>query len=181
VEAADYGGVADGADVVTAARCAAVRESWEEAGVVIDPQQLVMVSRWITPEGLPKRFDTWFFAARAGGDHVRVDGNEIHEHRWIRPARALEAHRLGELELPPPTFVTLSQFSTYSGSAELFLDLEASAVETFAPRIRVVPGGACCLYAGDAAYDSDDVEAAGAQHRLWMLDSGWRYERRQAP
>jgi 8-oxo-dGTP pyrophosphatase MutT (NUDIX family) len=178
VESADFETVDDCGNVVSAARRAAVRESWEEAGVVIDPATLVMFARWITPEHLPKRFDTWFFAARAQGDDVRVDGDEIHEHRWIRPLQALEAHRCGELELPPPTFVTLSQFSTYSKCTDLLRDLETGSVATFAPRIRVVPGGACCLYEGDAAYEGDDVDVAGNQHRLWMLDSGWRYERR---
>ena len=32
-------------------------------------------------------------------------------------------------------------------------------------------------YEEDVAYDSADLDVPGPRHRLWMLDSGWRYER----
>ena len=75
------------------ARRAAVREAAEEAGLALDPRALAEISRWITPEIAPRRFDTWFFAAPAPADlAVRVDGVEIADHRWIAPAAALRAH-----------------------------------------------------------------------------------------
>ena len=33
------------------------------------------------------------------------------------------------------------------------------------------------VYAGDAAYEGGDLESPGPRHRLWILASGWRYER----
>jgi hypothetical protein len=33
------------------------------------------------------------------------------------------------------------------------------------------------MYHGDAGYDTDDPSTPGDRHRLWMLESGWRYER----
>src|SRR5512147_768608 len=104
LDAADY---AAGSDTIAAARSAAVREAREEAGLVLTPDALVLVSRWITPVPLPKRFDTWFFAGLGDDAPVEVDGGEIHEHRWTAVADALAAQRAGEIELPPPTFVTL--------------------------------------------------------------------------
>jgi 8-oxo-dGTP pyrophosphatase MutT (NUDIX family) len=95
----DYAGVADPTDALAAARNAAVREALEEAGVTISRDGLIALSRWVTPVGLPKRFDTWFFAARALDERVQVDGGEIHEHRWMRPEVALAAQRSGEIEL----------------------------------------------------------------------------------
>ena len=51
------------------------------------------------------------------------------------------------------------------------------AVRGIRPRLYMLADGACSLYAGDAAYDSGTVDAPGPRHRLWMLESGWRYER----
>jgi 8-oxo-dGTP pyrophosphatase MutT (NUDIX family) len=99
----DY--AAGAGDTVAAARYAAVREAREEAGLVLHAEALVLLSRWITPTPLPKRFDTWFFAGRGSAAPVEVDGGEIHDHRWMTPGAALAAQRAGEIELPPPTFV----------------------------------------------------------------------------
>ena len=66
----DYGDDPD--DLDAAARRAAVREAKEEAGVDVDPDALVHLSNWTTPEISPKRFATWFFAGPvAGGDRDR--------------------------------------------------------------------------------------------------------------
>jgi hypothetical protein len=34
------------------------------------------------------------------------------------------------------------------------------------------------MYHGDAGYESGDVDAPGARHRLLMGTDGWHYERR---
>jgi 8-oxo-dGTP pyrophosphatase MutT (NUDIX family) len=168
---------AGGREPVAAARWAAVREAQEEAGVTIRAADLVLVSRWITPEGLPKRFDTWFFAAPAAGEEVRVDGEEIHEHRWMRPGDALAAQRRGEIELPPPTFVTITRLARHARATEALTDFARGPVETFEPRLFPVAGGAVTLYRGDAGYEDGELERLGPRHRLWILEDGWRYER----
>src|SRR5262249_527041 len=105
----DAGDQRSGADPAHDARRAAVREAAEESGLALDPHELVSISRWITPELAPKRFDTWFFAAIAPVDAaVRVDGVEIAGHRWLAPAAALRAHHERALRLAPPTFVTVT-------------------------------------------------------------------------
>jgi 8-oxo-dGTP pyrophosphatase MutT (NUDIX family) len=177
IDADDHAAVADSGDVIAAARHAAAREAHEEAGVVITPASLVLFARWITPVELPKRFDTWFFAGRAGNELVRVDGGEIHEHRWFRPADALAARHAGEIELPPPTFVTLSTLVGYDTADAALAALARGKFESFAPRLHIIPDGACTVYEGDVAYDAGDIDAPGARHRLWILESGWRYER----
>ena len=164
-------------DIVLAAKRAAVREALEEASVAVDPGRLVLISRWITPEVLPKRFDTWFFVAPASGEAVQVDGGEIHEHCWMGAADALAAQARGQLDLPPPTFVTLHGLARFENPTEALETLAAEPVKTFTPRLCSVPKGACTLYEGDAGYADGLFDRPGPRHRLWMLDTGWRYER----
>lgn len=164
-------------DPIEAARYAAAREAHEEAGVRVSPADLVPLSRWVTPVNVPKRFDTWFFVARAGADSVETDGGEISDFRWLRPRDALALQRRSEIELPAPTFVTLLQLSTAQTVAELLETVRHRQPESFEPELYWVEGGACTVYRGDAAYGNGDLQRAGPRHRLWMLASGWRYER----
>lgn len=164
-------------DVVAAARHAAVREAREEAGLVLSADDLVLVSRWITPTPLPKRFDTWFFAGLGSDAPIEIDGAEIHDHRWMSPRAALDAQRAGEIELPPPTFVTITFLAEHGCAADALSVLGRGPMQTFEPRLHPIAGGAVTLYAGDVGYDDGDLERAGTRHRLWILEDGWRYER----
>ena len=170
-----------GDDEVAAARRAAAREAHEEVALTVDPDALVPLARWTTPEISPKRFATWFFAGSAAPGEVVVDGGEIHDHRWLPPAVALAARDRGELELPPPTYVTLLGMTPHCHTAGLLAALADRAPEDFSPRIASVPGGGICLYHGDAAYEGGDPERPGPRHRLWMLEDGWCYERGSVP
>ena len=65
---------ADDADLAAAA----VRELAEEAGIALPAAaELVPWSRWITPEEVKVRFDTWFFVAEApAGAEATPDGGD---------------------------------------------------------------------------------------------------------
>ncbi len=168
----------DPADDLGSARRAAVRETAEEAGVDLDSSVLLPFSHWTTPDGLPRRFTTWFFLASVPPDvEVRVDGRESLAHRWLAPQKALQAQAGGEMDLPPPTFVTLSVLSGFASVSELFRHAQAETPEIFVPRPRGHASGIVSLYQGDAAYESGELEQAGLRHRLCMFRSGWRYER----
>ncbi|MEO8605315.1 MAG: NUDIX hydrolase [bacterium] len=175
VDTGDYAGATD--DKIAAARRAAVREAHEEAGLVLESAQLVLVSRWVTPIQLPKRFDTWFFAGLGSDAPVAIDGGEIHDHRWMTTAEALAEQRAGAIELPPPTFVTITALASYDRAEHALRGLGRVDAEVFEPRLIPVEGGAVTLYAGDAGYDELEIERPGSRHRLWMVENGWRYER----
>lgn len=52
---------------------------------------LVPFAHWITPETMPKRFDTWFFLARAPEGQIGLhDGSESVESEWIGAQAALD-------------------------------------------------------------------------------------------
>ena len=176
----DPADTSDGADE-RAARAAAVREAREEAGVVIEGGSLVPFSHWTTPPGPPRRFATWFFLASVEDAIVTTDGGEITDHRWFRPGDALAAQRAGEIELPPPTFVTLLRLAEAATVEDALHEARAAAYVRFEPRLHPVEGGFVSLYDGDVAYeDRTRFEEASPRHRLWAVESGWRYERTEA-
>jgi len=120
-----------------ALRSAAIRELAEEAGIAIDePEALVPFARWITPEQIKVRFDTWFYLARApAGAEPRVDGSEVVDARWYEPARALEAFGRGELPLVFPTIKQLEQLSGFSTAAALLAQARCRSVRLVQPRV----------------------------------------------
>jgi 8-oxo-dGTP pyrophosphatase MutT (NUDIX family) len=79
-------------------------------GLVLRADLVAPWSRWLTPEFEPRRFDTYFFAARLPVGQVTRDvSGEADLVRWVTPAQAL-AERLPML---PPTVITLMQLRGY--------------------------------------------------------------------
>ena len=85
-------------------------------GLVLRADLLVPWTRWITPEGEPRRFDARFFVAALPVGQV-VTGHEAESDHvaWLRPAAAIEAARAGEISLLPPTATTLHDFAAIVG------------------------------------------------------------------
>ena len=165
-------------DALAAARAAAVRELLEETGLVVVPSALVPVSRWTTPVQSPKRFVTWFFLAPAGPHgEVRVDGQEIVDSRWVRPADALAEHGDGKLDIPPPTFVTLLALTCAPSLAGFHERCAGCEPDIFEPRVILDGTGFLSLYGGDAGFEDGKPDTPGPRHRLRSTDRGWHYER----
>ena len=139
----------------SALRAAALRECEEEAGIrLAGPEDLHPFSRWITPERVKIRFDTWFFLARApDGQTPAVDGGEIVDARWITPVRALEAGQAGELLLVFPTIKHLEQLAPFSGVQELLDHARAHEIRPVQPRVIGSGETARVLLPGDPGYD----------------------------
>ena len=102
------GGAREPADEHLAAT--GVRETYEETGVRLQAQDLVPWSRWVTPEGEPRRYDTLFFVtALPEGEDALATGTEMDAVVWLSPADALAALERGELAMMPPTWITLRE------------------------------------------------------------------------
>jgi 8-oxo-dGTP pyrophosphatase MutT (NUDIX family) len=183
---------ADDPALLAAARRAAVRETAEETGLVLDADGLSWIAHWMPPRsGQTRRFATWFFAATAPEGAVVVDGGEIHDHAWLRPADTLERRDAGTVELSPPTWVTLWQLRPYASAADALAALASRPAPRFATRIVAARDPAAgsegdadhlvALWHGDAGYDDGDPTRAGARHRLEMRTGAWRYHRDPAP
>jgi 8-oxo-dGTP pyrophosphatase MutT (NUDIX family) len=167
----------DETDVATAGRNAAVREAAEEAGLVVPPDSLVPFAHWTPPPEAPKRFSTAFFVAPAPSGRVTIDDGEIRDHMWVSPAEALRRRDALEIELAPPTWVTLYTLATHATVAAAIETTRATEPEHFTTRAVFTDEGVVVLWHGDAGYEDGDAAREGARHRLWMIDTGWRYER----
>lgn len=176
VDPADREGVAPD-DELGAARRAAVREALEEAALEVAHDAMVPFSHWTPPPITPRRFLTWFFLAGAPGGEVVVDQGEILDHAWLSPRAALERRAAGEIELAPPTFVSLFELSRWSRVDEALSAVGGRAPERFQTRISVQETGPIALWHGDAGYQAGDASLPGPRHRLTMGASGWHYER----
>lgn len=169
-------------DEVHTARRAAAREAREEADLVVAASDMVTFSHWTPPEQSlhsAKRFSTWFFVCRAPGGvdgQVTIDGGEIHEDVWVRPGEMLDRSARGEIQLAPPTAVTL--LDLVSGPDVDAILTMAAGREPFryATRLGQVPEGMVTMWAGDAGYDLGDASTPGPRHRLVMGEERWRFE-----
>lgn len=168
-----------GDDELTRARHAAAREATEEAAIVVDAEDLVPFAHWTPPPQAPRRFATWFFLVEAGDlREVVVDGGEIADHAWVRPSDALERQGRGEIELAPPTWMSLHGLQEFATASDALDAARAGEVTYYATRIGSLDGALVALWDGDAGYDDADASMVGARHRLVMRDGmPWTLER----
>jgi len=155
----------DGTEIGTM-RIAAVRELFEESGIwlgapladadakrrallageitfaslldesPLDLEKLVWTSRWITPVGVPKRFDTYFFLTAVDRNAVASAENvEAVEVIWIPPAEAIE-----KLQIVFPTQKNLEALAGFTSAEELLASRRGAEVATTRP-VLIVEGG----------------------------------------
>lgn len=134
---------------------AAVRELREEAGIdLAEAAEVVPWSRWITPEQVKVRFDTWFFVAAAPPEaEATVDGGECVDARWLRPAAALEAFRRGELMLVFPTIKHLEALAQSESVADALGKAHTREVLPIQPRVVLRGDEPEIVLPGEQGYD----------------------------
>jgi 8-oxo-dGTP pyrophosphatase MutT (NUDIX family) len=123
-------------------RAAAARELREEAAITLPPSaELVAFSRWVTPEGLPIRFDTVFFVAPAPDDCApAVDGEEMVDWRWTTPAAALTASHAQQIMLAFPTTHDIEALARHPSATALVADARSRPVFATRPVVVVEDG-----------------------------------------
>jgi 8-oxo-dGTP pyrophosphatase MutT (NUDIX family) len=167
---------AAGGDALLASRLAAAREAMEEAGLSPCLDDMVLLSHWTTPLVEPKRFSTWIYAAPLDADdEVVIDGSEIHASRWITVRQAVAEHEAGELDMLPPTYITLRTLAAYDSVASMLSEQRHSASPEVFPLFAKSAELPTVMFRGDAGYDNGDVNTAGARHRAVLRDKYWNY------
>lgn len=169
-------------------RLAAIRELYEEAGVLLAAQgqaaefsthqwqrmragevgfwqlmrdgnvqlgvsELHPFAHWITPESMPRRFDTWFYLARLPeGQAPRHDGTETVDSRWITPRKALRRAVRGEFPLVFVTERLLSRLASWSSVAAAIGSITPADLQPVLPRTIWRDGRPIPVLPGDPAY-----------------------------
>ena len=95
----------------------------------IDFEKLVWTSHWITPAGIPKRFDTYFFVAKAdAGAVATVEHVEAVDVRWLSPDDALN-----ELQMVFPTVKNLEALRGFDSIDALIASRRGAKIEPVEP------------------------------------------------
>ena len=156
---------------------AAVRETFEEAAISVSQENLFWFSHWVPPAITPKRFSTYFFATKLlDGDEVTIDDSEIIEHNWFRPHEAIDLRDAGEIELAPPTWVTLNRLISFTNVEDALNDLDAKDPMFYETHIAQSAKGPVAMWFGDAGYEKTDPDMPGERHRLTMTTDGYHFE-----
>ncbi len=80
----------------------------KENNLILCLDDLVPYAHWITPEMMPKRFDTRFFVAVAPEEQIAVhDGRETTDAVWVQPGDILAKAEKGEATVIFPTRLNL--------------------------------------------------------------------------
>ncbi len=108
-------------------------------------------SRWVTPLGAPRRYDTRFFVAAAPREQVALhDDREVIGTRWLTPRAALADHEAGRMTMIFPTVRTMVALDRFATAAEVLEHARAQAdVPAVLPMLRDEGGGLRLILPGD--------------------------------
>ena len=129
------------------------------AGAPLATSVLQPWSHWVTPVGLPKRFDTLFFVCPApAGQEPTVDEGETTTLAWVHPPAALAAQAQGEFQMEFATLSTVQSllpFATGPVSALLTHAAGLADLPPLHPRLKRDAEGRIrgVLLPGQAGYD----------------------------
>ncbi|MFW6115012.1 MAG: NUDIX hydrolase [Thermodesulfobacteriota bacterium] len=155
--------------------------------VQLSLSRLVRWAHWITPEGLPKRYDTRFLMAfMPPGQECTPDYTETTHGIWVSPYKALVGNSNAEIPLSPPTLVTVHQLLNYPELVALQAEGKSRLWgDALLPRMIKLRHGTLILEPWDARYD-DEVEVDERTlekailppgkpfSRIWYHEGIWR-------
>lgn len=149
-----------------------LREVVERDGLRLALDAIVPFAHWITPPIEVRRFDTWFFAARAPEGQVPAhDAHESIESGWFAPRAAIEACRRGRINLPPPTWATLRQLEPFASVSAVLAWASRVAIPDRQPAVLHVNGAREIRLPSGHAHDG---ETGGAfETRFVWVDGRW--------
>lgn len=122
-----------------------------EEELVLDVGSMHYFSRWVTPLGSPRRYDTRFFVAAAPEGQVALhDDREVIGSTWLTPRQALEQHARGEMTMIFPTVRTMVALSRFERAGDVLVHAAAQErVDAIVPMLRDEGGGLRLVLPGD--------------------------------
>lgn len=102
----------------------------------VEGSQVSYLAHWITPVQEPRRYDARFFLAGVPADtEAVIDEREMVDARWLRPQRALELNRGGDLPMVFPTIHTLELLTEFGSVAEAVAEFKTRRIPSILPRL----------------------------------------------
>jgi 8-oxo-dGTP pyrophosphatase MutT (NUDIX family) len=127
-------------------------------GLTLALDLMVPFAHWITPEPMPKRFDTHFFLIAAPVSQVGAhDGAESVEGLWITPRQALAEAEAGRRTLVFATRMNLAKLARYGTVAEAVAAIRAKPVVTVVPKVKRTAEGRWLQIPAEADYGVTEV------------------------
>jgi 8-oxo-dGTP pyrophosphatase MutT (NUDIX family) len=119
----------------------------------LDLAALTVFARWITPEMMPKRFDTWFFIAAAPADQLALcDGWETVDAEWIAPDDALSLAASGGRKVIFPTRMNLQLLAEAADAEDAVTRAGSRTLVTVEPAVIDSPEGRALTIPPNAGY-----------------------------
>jgi len=135
----------------------AVRETEEETGVRLAPEQLRPWAHWITPKIEPRRYDTYFYLAPLPGGQQATDiSGETSTAEWRTPSELLTAADSGEIAMLPPTRSVLIELAGFGSVPAALAAASGRIIEPVLPELVNGPDGWRFDY-GTAGHDQEQV------------------------
>ena len=127
-------------------------------GLTLALDLMVPFAHWVTPEPMPKRFDTHFFLVAAPVSQLGAhDGAESVEGLWIAPRQALAEAEAGTRTLVFATRMNLAKLARYSTVADAVAATRASPVVTVVPKVKRTSEGRWLQIPAEADYGVTEV------------------------
>jgi 8-oxo-dGTP pyrophosphatase MutT (NUDIX family) len=115
-------------------------------GLVLALDTLVAYANWVTPDFMPKRFDTHFFLAATPPDQLaRQDGREATEAVWLEPGRAIELEADGQVTIIFPTRMNLKRLMLASHTEDALARFSSQAPVFVYPEVETDAQGGSVL------------------------------------
>ena len=125
----------------------------EELDLFLDLEALSVFAHWITPPLTPRRFDTWFYVARAPEEQLAVcDGSETVDAEWISPHEALRLGEAGQRTVIFPTRMNLKLLGEAKSADDAVTRARAREVVTVLPQITERDGERVLVIPPNAGY-----------------------------
>lgn len=133
------------------------------AGLVLALDAVIPFAHWITPLGMPKRFDTLFFIAVAPVDQIAAcDGREAVEAIWISPHAALDAAAARQRQIVFPTRLNLSLLAQSSTAQEACHAAAQRKIATVLPEIVAEEGETYLQIPAESGYGAIKIKLVDA-------------------
>jgi 8-oxo-dGTP pyrophosphatase MutT (NUDIX family) len=168
---------ADATEVLEADECEALhhyREKLEanelDFGQFLEAENLIACldrlehfAHWITPPGMPKRFDTHFYVARTPARQLaKHDGSENVDSVWITPAAACAAADEGTYTIIFPTRVNIEKLDRMGKDVTTAMaNIAKDKVVTVLPKVTKIEGGRIMQIPEEAGYGFSQVAIKG--------------------